>query len=139
MIRKRTAIFFILLASIVILVHAVVPHDHIHGLVSFLDEHSHSNADSHEHNNTSGASNENNENDVDFCLLNQPAQVFRFEFAISTQVIGEQIIQNFILSSGVEIISPHFFKIPPPFYEIPPSNYLEQITSGAGLRAPPVV
>jgi hypothetical protein len=137
--RKTTAIFFILLANIFILAHVAVPHNHIHGFVSFFDEYSHSNEVSHDHHNTSDTSDESQENDIDFCLLNQAVQVGRYETEFNTQVYGEHIIFNLILGSGIEIISPYFLKIPPPFYEIPPSLYSNLINKGLGLRAPPVV
>ena len=138
MIKKTTAIFFILLANIIILAHAAFPHNHIHGLVNMFDEQLHSNGVSHEHHN-SDSNNGSGQNEADFCLLNQAVQAGRNETAINFQDYEEHIINDFILRSGIEIIFPHFFNIPPPFFEVSPSLYSFLFKSGTGLRAPPVV
>ncbi|HDR50692.1 MAG TPA: hypothetical protein ENN90_03600, partial [Mariniphaga anaerophila] len=44
--KIKTALFFLLLANTILLAHAAISHQHMAGLVEFIDHHHHS----HEHN-----------------------------------------------------------------------------------------
>lgn len=71
MIRKSTAIFFILLANLILLAHVVVPHHHHENKVCINASHCHS--ENHAH--TDGAPAEDHEHDGEnsssFCVLKQ--------------------------------------------------------------------
>ncbi len=139
MIKKITAIFFILMANIILLAHIAVPHRHIDGIAHIFFHHSHSHGQSHEHDVPDSNNNDNDHGNSYFCLLNQPIQVTRFEFNINSQNNEKPVINNLILWTTNDIIIPHFFNIPPPFFDIPSSLYSTFINNGLGLRAPPVV
>lgn len=83
--KKITAIFFILLANIIIVAHAVVPHHHLPKQVFVITEHNDEDINGHkhhtdEHNHEHGAT-----NDYDYCLLKQvittPANSSKQEFS----------------------------------------------------------
>jgi len=84
MIRKRTAIFFILLANIILLVHAVVPHHHHESLVCIESSHCQSNCYDHNHNTCSNDHEHDGSSDTECCVLKQavvvPVNTLRQEF-----------------------------------------------------------
>ncbi|MGE0020795.1 MAG: DUF6769 family protein [Draconibacterium sp.] len=140
MIRKTTAIIFILLANIILMAHAVFPHHH-HDQQVFLNlSHcQHTNNDSsthpadctHEHDSSSPVTN---------CILKQlvvvPANQGRIEPVV---LYLENIADCFILHSGYsdELQCTELFRINPYPKDVPLfQTYLDY---SQGLRAPPTV
>ena len=144
MIRKRTAIFFILLANIVLLVHAVVPHHHHKSLVCV--ESNHCQSDNSAHNHTSAAHDHEHDGSAgtENCVLKQavliPVNSLKQEFKClgcddnhSPFVHLQAILFGNEFNSFVpKIIS--YAQIP-----LLTSTHSNFVSSSLGLRAPPVV
>jgi hypothetical protein len=144
MIRKKTAIFFILLANIALLVHAFVPHHHHKSLVCI--ESNHCQSDSYTHNHSASAHDHEHDGDAgtECCVLKQavviPANSVRQEFKClgcddnNSQFVHFQAIlfSNEILSFVPRIIQNA--QIP-----LRTSSYSLFVSTSSGLRAPPVV
>lgn len=144
MIRKKTAIFFILLANIILLAHAVVPHHYHKEQVCLVNAHCQNDSKAHQHN----ASGHNHEHDgsegTQNCVLKQtvaiPANSLRQEFKclgcddnhspfVHLQAI---LCGNELISFVPEIIS----NAQTPSGSSQHSNF---VSTSLGLRAPPIV
>jgi hypothetical protein len=139
MFRRLTALVFIILANMILLAHAVVPHSHIDGVVHFFHHHSHSNGESHHHGIPESDQSDNSHNNTDFCLLNQSVQVTRNQVIIIPKVDEIPSVNHMIILPVTHINTPHFFNVSPPFFEIRYSLASALICCGTGFRAPPVV
>lgn len=140
MIRKATAITFILLANIILMAHAVFPHHH-HELQVCLTlshcHHSEQNLPSH----PSDCSHEHDSNSpVTNCILKQLVVVPAGQGRIEPVVFYlENIADSFILHSGYsnELQHSELFRINPYPKDVPIfQTYLDY---SQGLRAPPAV
>ena len=69
--KRLPALFFILLANIVFLAHAVIPHHHHDSEVCFESSHCQTHSESHEHSATEHNHNHDGENNAVYCILNQ--------------------------------------------------------------------
>ena len=144
MIKKSTAIFFLLLANLVLLAHAVIPHHHHNSQVCITN--SYSNSKSEAENNCSSDhkhKHEGNKN-TESCILKQivvvPSNNIKQEFKyFEYKDIHFQFndFQSIIYYSELET----FVKILRTNTEAPliPSFYTQYLNSGLGLRAPPIV
>ena len=144
MIRKRTAIFFVLLASIVILVHAVVPHHHHESQICIERNHSQSDCYAHKHNTSEHNHKEDGSNCSGNCVLKQavviPANSLRQEFKFiggdnnHSPFVDFQsvILYNERISFAPKIVS--IEQIP-----LKTSSHSWFVSTSSGLRAPPIV
>jgi len=138
--KIKTALFFLLLANIILLVHSAVSHQHVAGFVHFIDHHhSHTHNKAHHHDEPESNNDESGHEHADFCLLSQSVQIPRNEIKFNTQENTRPEFDRFILPKDIKVIKPHFFNIPPPFYDFKQTLYTVQIYNGPGLRAPPFV
>lgn len=71
MIKRKISLFFTLLANIVLLTLAVVPHHHHDGEICIINPICHSGHEDCDHNNTSHDHGNNDNDDNHFCLLEQ--------------------------------------------------------------------
>ena len=69
MIKRNTALFFILLANIILLAHAAIPHHHHKGQVCIEKSHCEADCESHEHDATKNDHEHNSNNQC--CVLIQ--------------------------------------------------------------------
>lgn len=138
--KIKTALLFILLANIILLVHSAVSHQHVAGFVHFIDHHhSHTHNNEHHHDEPESNNDESRHEHADFCLLSQSVQIPRNEIKFDTQENTNPEFDSFISLTNIEVIKPHFFNISPPFHDFKQTLYTVQICNGHGLRAPPVV
>ncbi len=144
MIRKRTAIFFILLANIVLLVHAVVPHHHHQEQVCIENEHCQNDSLAHNHNTPEHNHEHDGENSSESCALKQavviPANSVRQEFKCLGYDDNHSTFVNFhAILFSIEFI-PFVQKVVSnkqiPLITYSHSNF---VSASLGLRAPPVV
>lgn len=71
MIRKRIAIFFILFATVLLLVHAMVPHHHHKDHICISIHHCQSGGCTHDHGTPVNDHQHEGESDSEFCVLKQ--------------------------------------------------------------------
>ncbi|OQX72504.1 MAG: hypothetical protein B6D64_15035 [Bacteroidetes bacterium 4484_276] len=69
--NRLPALFFVLLANIVFLAHAVIPHHHHDSEVCFESSHCQSHNEPHEHGPAEHSHNHDGENKATYCILNQ--------------------------------------------------------------------
>lgn len=149
MINKAIALGFLILANIILLVHAVVPHHHHEGTVCFEthDGHSCSNHDRdhghyHNHNHDHSHNHDHNpDQDTSSCLLKTEALLQKGTQWKDIQCPEFQKIQAYFLPSSFHTLNPdilvslrEIFKHP-----LPPDLYVSQALASCGLRAPPKV
>ncbi|MDO8929244.1 MAG: hypothetical protein Q7W54_09685 [Bacteroidota bacterium] len=144
MIKKRTAIFFILLANIVLLAHAVVPHHHHKEQVCIENEHCQNDSLAHKHNTPEHNHEHDGENSSESCALKQavaiPANSLRQEFKyLGCDDNHSPFVHFQAILFGNEFNSfvPKIISIAQiPLITSPHSNL---VSASLGLRAPPVV
>ena len=71
MFKKTTAIFFLVLANIILLAHAVIPHHHHKGEVCFIYSHCQNDCDEQNHQTTENNHEHDGKNDFQCCVLDQ--------------------------------------------------------------------
>lgn len=143
--KKRTAIFFVMLANIILLAHAVVPHHHHLPHQAFLitsqcsedkNEHHHPVTDfDHDHENDNKSNNE-------LCLLNRiiglPANAVRQICGVDFQSDFQPNFSGFyavLIFFQFKCVAPAVIVRPPLFV----FSYISYATSVLGLRAPPAI
>ena len=139
MIRKTTAIFFILLANIIILAHDLVPHHH-HDEVEAIEQFQtySTNSDKEHHHNF--PKHEHQQDDYLF--------VIRQALVLSPNL--GRLLDSDDDFTGNNGLDNSFFNTPnflivyaPPDYKIPiwdnPQNFITTVTYTFGLRAPPAI
>lgn len=141
MIKKGTAIFFILLANIVLLAHAVLPHHHHEQQVCIENAHCASDTDAHVHNTDAKDHQHDGNSNTTACVLKQailiPSAQGRFLYNCDNCSDNHNhdfyILSNFgyvDLQPVSEVVTcnPEF-----------PSFFISFVTTSLGLRAPPIV
>lgn len=147
MIKKRTALLFILLANIVLLTHAVVPHHHHHHCDSELCISSskvQAECKTHEHNITEQNHNHDGHENTDCCVLRQAVMISantirqdRNDVDCTNNQSAVDGFQAVLFYNGLKAFVPicvsyaHF-----PFTT---SSYTQFSVTSLGLRAPPTV
>ena len=145
--KRRIAIFFVLLANIILLAHAAIPHHHFPYTAIFIAqdvdvEHVHD----HDHDPSAFNFNHhhhNDKDDYDHCLLNKVISITKnnaksavnsdidFDFGYNFEDF-QAIVPDFSFDWDIPIITinlkPHLFS----------SSYISYSASVLGLRAPPV-
>ncbi len=139
--KKITAILFVLLANIIIVAHAVVPHHHLSNKVLIITEHHDADDFNHKHHTDDHDHEHGDANDYDFCLLKQ---VISIPTNTSKQEFSSPSI-DFEFGNRLAILIKNDFACNPP----PILSYLQTsfhslfytcfINSVSGLRAPPTV
>lgn len=143
MIKKRIAIFFVLLANIVLLVHAVVPHHHHESSVC-VEKISNHECDTHNHGLSCTDCNHHNESNTQNCLLklvvylpsNQENQVSKDGYFLckNSQYDSFQAVIN---NSKINSFLPPKLSEKQKLLNTSPTSKFKP--SSSGLRAPPVV
>jgi len=143
MIRKKTAIFFILLANIVLLAHAVIPHPHHHNS-DVCTESSICQTDEKFHERSDCTHDDCSKGHYDCCVLKQvvtiPANQIKpeFKFLVCNDDHNNlDTFQSVLFTSG-------YSKLPIECFAVEWQNYKSSfnpqfVSTGFGLRAPPVV
>ena len=144
MIKKRTAIFFILLANIILLAHAVIPHHYHQEQVCIVNEHCQNDSIAHNHN-TSGHNHQHDgDNNSESCALKQavgiPANSVRQEFkwrGCDDNHLEFVHFQAVLFSSEFTSFVPQIIQNA----QIPLilSSHFNFVSTSLGLRAPPIV
>jgi hypothetical protein len=142
MIRKRTAIFFILLANIVLLVHAVVPHHHHQEQICIVSSHCQADSHYHHHGDSGHDHQHDGNNESDCCVLKQavaiPSNLLKQDCKSLDSYHPDfpefqSIVFNFDFDSIVPIelsVGKHPFST---------FSYTHFVTSALGLRGSPTV
>lgn len=144
MIRKITAISLILVATLFMLAHAVIPHHHNNGFPSLIKLHQHADGvmhyDFHEHD---GNKHEHgSDKDSHGCILKQvifiPSDILKHKFQFNNFQKEQKENITLLLKSdrlSIEIFPNSSFTPPPDLNTI----YIENVNRGVSLRGPPVV
>jgi len=139
MFRKSLTVFFILLANIILLAHAVIPHHHHTSdicIVNNVENAPHDNCTTHNH---------EHEKKSDACALNQVlvihSQQIRYEindidFADNNQSIFDDIQAGFVNDGMGDLYSINASNSKPPLLA---STYSLFAGNSIGLRAPPSI
>jgi hypothetical protein len=143
MIRKKTALLFMLIANIILLAHAVIPHHHHHNN-NVCTESSTCQTDCKSHDHSDCKHNHSNKAHYDCCVLKQvvtvPANQIRPEFkclVCSDDHINLDTFHSVLFNSGYNDLPIECRDVKWQNYK---SSFKPQFTSsGFGLRAPPVV
>jgi hypothetical protein len=139
MTTKKTAFLFLLVANLILLAHAVIPHHH-HNLVVCIEGSHCQDSENHEHSNCNHTDDETG----DCCVLNQlvlmPGNNMRHEIncAISDDFNPPFDGTPIILSYTDFNVGPKSIKAKVPIPVIQ-SAYTQFVALSSGLRAPPVV
>jgi len=144
MIKRISAISFVLLANIIILAHAVIPHHHHKSEVCFVNSHCQANDESHKHTAAGHDHEHDGNNFCQNCVLKTvvilPANHLRQEGKSFNCVDNRPEFDGFhaiLFDSGlIKHILPDFSNTPPPLLS---SSYSSLVRIGLGLRAPPLV
>jgi len=144
MIKKRAAIFLILLANIVFLAHAVVPHHHHESQVCLESCSCQSDCSTHEHNTSAHNHNHDGSDCSVNCVLKQtvviPSNQLRHELKYATGENHHSPFNNFhaiIINHEQLSFAPKIISIA----QIPLiiSSHSQFNSGSTGLRAPPAV
>lgn len=143
MIKRLTAILFIMLASFLLVAHSVVPHHHHNKQICFDKSHcihddlkveQGTNSDSHRH---------DGENNHENCVLRDPVVLFSNQWKTDFNLISETDhwgldgVHDNLLKSITEFLIPVLSSY---VYErVTDSLYPSLVSASLGLRAPPVV
>jgi hypothetical protein len=143
MINRTTAVAFLMLANILLLAHAVVPHHHHNHQVCFVNSHCNHDDPTHEHDRNRDSHSHDGENNHDNCVLKEPVAVFSNQWKIDLKITditdrtGADDFHNCALCDGTEF---QCFLLSSFIYELNTgSSYPSLVSSSLGLRAPPVV
>ena len=144
MIKKTTAIVFILLTNILILAHAVVPHHHHNKQVCLVNTHCINDDFKNEHGTNQDSHSHDGENNSDDCVLKEPVIVltnqWKAGFKFNDNTSDHSGLDDFhynLLNSSTEFLIPVLSSF---IYErYTDSSYPSLISVSLGLRAPPVV
>lgn len=140
MVKKTTAILFILLANIILLAHALAPHNHSNGLVCICK----TTINAHQHETSKCNHKNNGKTSSDYCILTQLIVIRNTQ--IRQEYKNVDLADNHYQFDGLQaVLLNNSFK---GFRQVYRTNlHLLQIgtlfnhflNTGLGLRAPPVV
>jgi len=143
MIRRLTAILFIMLASILLVAHAVVPHHHHNKQICFERSHCIHDDLTHEHGTNPGSHSHDGENNHEDCVLKDPVVVLSNESKPDFRFINENVLSgldgfhDYLLNNSTEFLIPALSSY---VYErVTDSLYPSLLSASLGLRAPPAV
>lgn len=143
MIKRTTAIVFILLANLILLAHAVVPHHHHKKQVCLTNSHcinelyaydNGTNHDSHSH---------DGESNSEDCFLKVPIVISSNQWKVDFKLYntsdnsGLDDFHYNLFNNSAKLLIPVFSSF---YYEqFPDNSYTIFVSASLGLRAPPVV
>lgn len=141
MIRKITAIFFILLANIVLLVHAVVPHHHHKSLICI--ESNTCQSDSYPHNSTSAHEHDGSA-ETENCELRQVLAIPGNSVKQELKCLGcDNNHSTFVHFQAILFVNEYISFVPLLIQNAQISLNISShscfVSTSLGLRAPPVV
>jgi len=144
MIKRTTAFVFLVLASILVLTHAVVPHHHHGNQICFVNNHCINDNLKNEH----GTNGKNHTHDGDGsspdCILKEPALLSSYQWKTDlrsfNQTSGSSDMDGFLFTIPDNTTEPHF-TFQASFISERSSDclYTSLVSNSLGLRAPPVV
>lgn len=144
MFKRVTPIVFIMLANILLLAHAVLPHHHHHKQVCLVQSHCINDNISTGHSTGKESHNHDGENNQDDCVLKEliaiPSNDWKQEFKFTASDYHQQDNDAFhynLLNIGEEAITAIFLQSVS-VHEIKYS-YSYYVSTSLGLRAPPIV
>lgn len=141
MIKKITAYSFILLANIVLLAHAVLPHHHHEQIVCIENTHCACDTDAHVHNTDAKDHQHDGNANSTACVLKQAVLIPSAQGRIlnTCQNCSDNHNHDFYILSNFGYAdlqsSPEVVTYIPKF----PSFFISFVTISLGLRAPPIV
>jgi hypothetical protein len=144
MIKKTIAIASIMLASIVLLAHSVVPHHHHNKQVCLVSTHCTNDKSTDEHGSTKENHSHDGENNAHDCVLKESAVILSDHWKSYLKFennryerSGLDDYHHNLLNSSTEFVIPFLFSY---IHERHPDcSYSSLITASLGLRAPPVI
>jgi len=144
MIKRATALFFVLIASIFFLANAVIPHHHHKDEVCIESSHCDTDCESHEHETTNKNHKHNGNNDFQCCVLKQ--EVILPSNLIKQEIKSFNYLENlsYIDCFQAEIYNQDLIKhiqtnTSNSLNHLIPSLYSRSVCNGIGMRAPPIV
>ena len=143
MLKRDSALFFILFAIIIVLANAVIPHHHHESEVCVISSHCETDSEAHKQTTTEHKHKHDGENNSDHCALNQifvtPYNQIKekFEYLDNTHILQLDLLQTILLDNDVYS---HFPIIESNAEHLLLSSTYSCFTSTCkGLRAPPIV
>jgi hypothetical protein len=141
---KKTAIFLILFASLLLLAFAVIPHHHHQQKICFLQSHCENDADPNNKDSNDDSHKHDCEGYSNGCILQEPVVVpsnqwkpeikfVNFNFGNSGFGDFQDLPANNLINAFIPVLY-NFAAIP-----LNNCSYSFHISSSSGLRAPPVV
>jgi hypothetical protein len=144
MIKRTTALTFLIIASILLLAHSVVPHHHHDKQICLINNHCLNDNPDDEHGNDLKDHRHDNDNSSDDCVLKAPvfllSHQWHTDFKFYNQTSDYSNTDGFfnsILSYDSELHYPFFASFI--FERSRDCCYTSFISAALGLRAPPVV
>lgn len=144
LVKRTKALIFIILANILILAHAVVPHHHHHKQVCLVNSHYINDNIPGEQNTNRENHNHDGEKNSDECILKEPVIVstnqWRGNFKFSNILLDlneHNEFYNGLSNARTEFLFPVFSRHVSIYFIN--STYSSLVSSSLGLRAPPVV
>ncbi|MDX9880527.1 MAG: hypothetical protein RBS73_00580 [Prolixibacteraceae bacterium] len=141
MIKKLTAYSLILVANIVLLAHAVIPHHHHQSVICIEQKHCHDDTSTHEHSNAKPSHQDDGNKNSTSCVLKQsflvpPSQGKHLK---SYNNCSDNYNHDYYLLSNIEYsdLQPIFNVVS--YFPLHSSYIISFVTSALGLRAPPTV
>ena len=143
MIKRTAAIVLIMIANIMILAHAVIPHHHHNKQVCLINSHFTNESFTDEHGTDQDSHSHHRENNSDDCVLKLPLVIFsnqwKTDFKIKN-IPDRSSLDDFhynLLNNKTEfqiqVLSSFYYE------RITHSSYSSLVSASLGLRAPPVV
>jgi len=144
MIKRTTAIFFILLANIILLVHAVVPHHYHKSLVCIESSHCQSDGYVHNHSTSENDHEHDGSTGTETCILKQVLGIPSNSLKQELKYLGcYEDHSKFAHSEAIIFCSEFIVFVPKTIAiaQIPliTSSHSNFVSTSSGLRAPPVV
>ena len=144
MIRRTAAKAILILAGILFLAHAVVPHHHHGNLICFVKSHCDNDGTGNDHGNTPDNHNHDCENGTGHCVLKDPVIVSSGHHATGLKFIEKKFTQsgddNLQNSLPVNVANIQAHDLQKSFSSPPVKYFYNSLASASlGLRAPPAV
>lgn len=143
MIKRITVVAILMLANLILLAHAVVPHHHHNKLICFKYSHCTHDDLNDEHGTNQDGHRHDGENSHDDCVLKEPVGVlanqWRSDFTLNstTDRSGLDDYNDYLLDRSPEF---QIHALSTVIYErVLNGSYSSLVSSSLGLRAPPVV
>ncbi len=144
MIKRVTAIFFILMANIILLAHAAIPHHHHNNRFCIIDLHAQTGCEAHQHDATEHHHHEHDGNkNSELCVLKQdiviPSNQLKLDCKSFEYKDNHSPFNNFqaiIFKNELSVFAPIFVSCVQKILKT--SGHACFISSAIGLRAPPI-